>query len=66
VVEAGEVKVPIELTAIGKSLLRREHTLKVRLIASFIALDGTTTTWKLGVKLLKRPSSRHKNPNRAP
>ncbi len=66
VVGAGEVKAPIELTAIGRRLLRREHKLKVRVNASFIALDGSTTTWKLGLKLIKRPASRHKNPNRAP
>jgi len=65
VVGAGEVKVPIKLTPIGERLLREDHRLEVRINVSFVALDGSTTNWKLDVKLIKRPSSRQKKRNQA-
>ncbi len=66
VVAAGEVKVPIKLTPIGKRLLREEQRLNVRINVSFEASDGPTTTWKLNVTLRKRPSHSLKTQNRGP
>jgi hypothetical protein len=53
----GEVRVPIKLTGIGKSLLQRDHSLRVRVNVSFTALDGSKTTWKLNLELKKRAKS---------
>jgi hypothetical protein len=63
VVGPGEVRVPVKLTGIGKSLLRRSHSLKVQIKVSFTALDGSKTTWKLNVELRKLPKSRKNGPN---
>jgi hypothetical protein len=62
----GQVKVPIKLTPIGRKLLQIQHVIKVRVNVSFVALDGSTTNFKLDLKLVKRPSSRHKSRNQAP
>ena len=66
VVGAGEVKVPIKLTGLGKRILRRERSLKARVNISFVAADGSTTIWKLNVTLKKRPSSTGKPPKFGP
>ena len=58
-------QVPIKLTAIGKSLLGTERSLKVRINVRFVALDGSKTIWKLNVELKKQPSSRKNSSDQA-
>jgi hypothetical protein len=63
IVGPGEVKVPIKLTGIGRSMLQRDHSLRVVVNVSFTALDGSRTTWKLKVELKKLEKSR-RNPSK--
>ena len=65
VVGPGEVKVPIKLTGVGRSLLETGQTLKVRINVSFIGLDGSKSTWKLNVKLKKQLNKQEKRMKRA-
>ncbi len=66
VAEAGDVKVPLKLTATGKRLLRNDHELKVRIHVSFVSLNGSTTIWKVNVTLKKRTANTGKPPKFGP
>ena len=54
VTRAGEVTVPIVLTAAGKKLLSQSHRLKVKVVINYRATDGSKATWKIAVTLKKK------------
>ncbi len=65
VARAGQVKVPISLTAAGKSLLRKNHRLKVKVVIRFRSTQAPATTWKININLKQSApsltsSTRHK------
>ena len=57
VTRAGEVAVPIVLTAAGKKLLSESHKLKVKVVISYRAADGSKATWKIAVTLKKKTTA---------
>jgi hypothetical protein len=57
-VRAGTVKVPIRLAPAGQRLLRKSHSLKVKVVIQFRSTDGSSATWKLTVNLKQKAPHR--------
>ena len=62
IARAGQVKVPIALTAVGKRLLDKSHRLKVKVVVRFRSAHGASATWKITVTLKKNsaPANRER------
>jgi hypothetical protein len=58
IMRAGTVKVPIRLAPAGQRLLRKSHSLKVKVVIRFRSTDGSSATWKLTVNLKQKAPPR--------